>query len=169
MFINLETKEVVSTEEFKARHRNFVLPADYYNGDFSSKGYAYIKPTPYPENPNGVVTQGDPRIDEDGNAWQTWEIRPYTEEELEAMKPPPKRYYTEKARVWDQDRVSDEDFDALDDAVNSLSRRLSNQWRDTLYLFHEDEPYLTVRANLTGVLSEEKIDRIFQQDGFEQY
>lgn len=86
----------------------------------------------------------------------------------EFIEPPPPRFYTIKSLVWDQDRVSDDDLEALANAIDSMSFRLRRQWADTMYLFHDDEPYLTVRANLTGVMSEEKIDRIFQQDGFEQ-
>lgn len=73
--------------EVRALYPNTSLPSCLPEEMLEQHDYFPEHPTPQPEG--DVVTPGEPELRADGKWYQTWNVRPYTQEEIDAMTPQP--------------------------------------------------------------------------------
>lgn len=79
-YINTQTQEALNLRQIRKAHPNVSLPRQPTDEALNPLGYAVVHST---ERPNGdVVTEGQPE-QRDGKWYQTWEVRDFTQEELD--------------------------------------------------------------------------------------
>lgn len=67
--------------QIRALYPNISIPKRLSDSMLKEHGYTVLQPTPRPSG--DVVTQGQPEQGEEGQWYQTWEVRDFTAEELE--------------------------------------------------------------------------------------
>lgn len=92
-YLKVEEHTVIKTgmqrasaeREVRALYPNTSLPSHLPEAMLEDHGYFEEHPTPIPEG--DVVTEGQPEQREDGKWYQTWNVREFTPEEIEANTP----------------------------------------------------------------------------------
>ena len=80
MYLAISSGNIAAISNIRRTHPNISLPRNPSDETLTALGYARIHSTPRPTG--DVVTQSQPE-ERDGKWYQTWEVRDYTEDELE--------------------------------------------------------------------------------------
>lgn len=161
MYINTEILETTTRRQIKQAHPNISLPRSPTDAQLAPLGYAILHPTPRPEG--DVVTQGEPEQGEDGLWYQTWEVRDFTEEELEELRQAAIPDSVTRRQAKQQLVLAgllDQVQPAIDAIEDDTERTLMQIYWDDSAFFEREHPQLVALGHGLG-LSDVEMDDLF--------